>query len=73
MQKAIRDKCRQCREVIDGVQKSPVSTGMTLREFINRSESQIALLGIQMIWTNGIQNALTNFKGNKQDRPNLDP
>jgi len=26
-----------------------------------------------MIWTNGIQNALTTFKGNKQDRPNLDP
>jgi len=57
MQRTIKAECKQ-----GGMN----CTSMPLRDFVNASASQIALLGVQMIWTNKMTDALE--RSNHKDR-----
>jgi len=60
MQKSVRVICAKGSQDIN----------LPTREYIDKYPSAIALLGIQMAWTNSIQEALE--KGQKEKLPELD-
>jgi dynein heavy chain len=73
MMKTIREKCRKCSEETKTLNRFEGATGGgDIKAWIEAQESQIALLGIQILWTRGIHEALTRTTG-KQEKPNLDP
>jgi dynein heavy chain len=75
MMKSIRELCRKCNEETRTIKRMRDGSGggnVDLKDWINVNKSQIALLGIQILWTRGIDEALTKTTG-KQEKPNLDP
>jgi dynein heavy chain len=73
--KSVRELCKKCNEETRTIKRMRDGSGggnVDLKDWINANKSQIALLGIQILWTRGIDEALSKTTG-KQEKPNLDP
>eukprot|EP00930_Biecheleria_cincta_P100463 TRINITY_DN920_c0_g1_i2.p1 TRINITY_DN920_c0_g1~~TRINITY_DN920_c0_g1_i2.p1 ORF type:complete len:4610 (-),score=1017.36 TRINITY_DN920_c0_g1_i2:106-13935(-) len=53
MQRSVRRECRNC-----ALECNSVMNGLSIRSFADKYIAQVALLGIQLIWTADFQNAL---------------
>ena len=60
MQKAVRRECRACSATTGSV-----LNGMTLKEFSDKYIGQVALLGVQLVWTADFQEALMKMSREK--------
>lgn len=66
MMKTVRELCKKCNEETRTIKRMRDGSGggnVDLKDWINIQKSQIALLGIQILWTRGIDEALTKTTG----------
>jgi len=63
MQRSVRKECRNA-----AIMCPQILNGLTLSEFGNQTIAQVSLLGIQLVWTEDFQNALTRMAVNKDKK-----
>ena len=64
MQRAVRRECRQCAMACGSV-----VTEVSLKQFGDQYIAQVALLGVQLIWTQDFQSALVNMSKDRTVMP----